>query len=149
MGINRWPHRKIKSLDKMIEAFELLIQTDPEDAEIISNDIEELKEKRDFLLKNPNVSYNSVLPKHCVNAYNARIQKTGNLLRQVSAKSPNRSLKPHKTIQKANYIRYPRRSTRNVGKEIMFDDSDSSVDEGDYEEMENSEDYSSEVPMEE
>lgn len=130
-GINRWPHRKIKSLDKMIEAFELLSKTEPDDYESISNDIQELKEKRDFLLKNPNVSYNSVLPKHCVNAYNARIQKTGHLIESSKRKENllQQDNKPTKTIQKT-FARYPRRSLRNVDKPTYQEDGlDSSGDE--------------------
>lgn len=125
-GINRWPHRKIKSLDKMIEAFELLSKTEPDDFDSISNDIQELKEKRDFLLKNPNVSYNSVLPKHCVNAYNARIQKTGHLIESKRKEL----IKPTKTIKKASLTRYPRRSLRNLDKPMYQEDGiDSSGDE--------------------
>jgi len=108
----------------MIDSFEKLYLLNPQDKSIL-NDIEFLKGKRDFLLKNPNVPYNSVLPKHTVNAYNARIQKTNinDLLLQNNYSNsfhPKHSLKPLKTIKKKKS--YPRRSTRNVEKEYHFND---------------------------
>ena len=57
-GIKRWPHRKIKSLDTLIDNFEEIIRTRPDDWEAIQSDITKLKQKREFLLANPNVSYN-------------------------------------------------------------------------------------------
>ena len=87
-GINRWPHRKIKSIDKMIESLEELTHTNPNDLPSLLSDIETLKEKREFLLKNPNVSYKSVVPKYCINACNARIQKA-NLPGSSSPNSKN------------------------------------------------------------
>ena len=132
-GIKRWPHRKIKSLDNMIEAFERLAEmSGPEDLNTITNDIRELKKKRDFLLKNPNVSYNSVLPKHCVNAFNARIQKNGLQPSDAGRKMGNFPMKANKTIHKSRCS--PRRSARNFGREHNFHSSklaDSSEDESD------------------
>lgn len=114
-GIRRWPHRKIKSLDTLIENFEEIVRANPAEAEIIQADIAKLKKKREFLLQNPNVSYNDVVPKHVVNGYNIRINK---LLPQVRSSSPmpdlteSGSWPPTRTIDKANLSRYPRRSNR-------------------------------------
>ena len=130
-GIKRWPHRKIKSLDNMIEAFERLASIcSADELDTILNDIKELKKKRDYLLQNPNVSYNSVLPKHCVNAFNARIQKNGLHTNDVQRKVDSvNSQKPSRTIQKRNS---PRRSARNIGRELNFNvDRDISDEEND------------------
>jgi len=54
-GIPRWPHRKIKSLDKMITTLEVSVAKNPEDEERIRQEIQTLKNKRLFLMKNPNV----------------------------------------------------------------------------------------------
>jgi len=114
-GIKRWPHRKIKSLDTLIENFEEIVRANPAEAETIQADITKLRKKREFLLQNPNVSYNDVVPKHVVNGYNIRINK---LLPQVRSSSPmpdlteSGSWPPTRTIDKANLGRYPRRSNR-------------------------------------
>ena len=99
-GINRWPHRKIKSIDKMIESLEELTHTNPNDLPSLLTDIQTLKEKREFLLKNPNVSYKSVVPKYCINACNARIQKAnlpGNS--SPSKSSPKQHTSPREASQ--------------------------------------------------
>lgn len=54
-GIPRWPHRKIKSLDKMIKTLETTIAKKPEDEERIKQEIATLRNKKMFLMKNPNV----------------------------------------------------------------------------------------------
>eukprot|EP00026_Physarum_polycephalum_P006515 Phypoly_transcript_06560.p1 GENE.Phypoly_transcript_06560~~Phypoly_transcript_06560.p1 ORF type:complete len:420 (+),score=103.31 Phypoly_transcript_06560:282-1541(+) len=54
-GIPRWPHRKIKSLDKMIMTLEVSVAKNPEDGERIRHEIHTLKNKKMFLMKNPNV----------------------------------------------------------------------------------------------
>jgi hypothetical protein len=54
-GIPRWPHRKIKSLDKMITTLEASVAKNPEDEERIRQEIQTLKNKKMFLMKNPNV----------------------------------------------------------------------------------------------
>jgi hypothetical protein len=52
-GIPRWPHRKIKSLDKMIVSLEKSSAKNPEDQLRIAQELETLKNKRDFLMRNP------------------------------------------------------------------------------------------------
>ncbi|KAL6073855.1 RWP-RK domain-containing protein [Balamuthia mandrillaris] len=54
-GIPRWPHRKIKSLDKMIKTLSAAVPKNEEDEERIKQEINTLKEKRSFLVTNPNV----------------------------------------------------------------------------------------------
>jgi len=54
-GIPRWPHRKIKSLDKMIKTLETTVAKKPEDEERIKQEIATLRNKKMFLMKNPNV----------------------------------------------------------------------------------------------
>jgi len=52
-GIPRWPHRKIKSLDRMIEALEATIPNSAEEQGRISKEIEEMKRKKLSILCNP------------------------------------------------------------------------------------------------
>lgn len=51
--VPRWPHRKIKSLDKSIEALERTRAQNPEQEATISAQIEDLKVKRDIVMKYP------------------------------------------------------------------------------------------------
>eukprot|EP01112_Ceratiomyxa_fruticulosa_P002412 TRINITY_DN1252_c0_g1_i5.p1 TRINITY_DN1252_c0_g1~~TRINITY_DN1252_c0_g1_i5.p1 ORF type:complete len:488 (+),score=99.70 TRINITY_DN1252_c0_g1_i5:591-2054(+) len=55
-GIPRWPHRKIKSLNKMIENAEASILTGNPDAEVCTRqEIEILKSKKALIMKNPSI----------------------------------------------------------------------------------------------
>jgi hypothetical protein len=59
-GIARWPHRKIRSLDKAIANLEMNVsrnpmEQNPEEREELLREIELLKEKRAQIIKNPNI----------------------------------------------------------------------------------------------
>jgi len=54
-GIPRWPHRKIKSLDKMIRTLESTLGKSPEDDKRVIQEIVNLKNKKIFLINNPNI----------------------------------------------------------------------------------------------
>jgi len=54
-GIPRWPHRKIKSLDKMIATLEASQPKTSEDQDRIAHEVANLKNKKRFLVQNPNV----------------------------------------------------------------------------------------------
>jgi len=54
-GIPRWPHRKIKSLDKLMSNLEMNILKNPQEKEEITKEIEALKTKKKEILKNPNI----------------------------------------------------------------------------------------------
>mmetsp|Transcript_7672 Transcript_7672/g.10711 ORF Transcript_7672/g.10711 Transcript_7672/m.10711 type:complete len:322 (+) Transcript_7672:122-1087(+) len=99
-GIKRWPHRKIKSIDTMVEALESVVPSSPEEQKQILADIATLREKRAFLEKNPNASYKSVVPKYAINAYNARLQKSGGVTkpaRKKAARNSQARSQPYKT----------------------------------------------------
>ncbi|ELR19000.1 RWPRK domain containing protein [Acanthamoeba castellanii str. Neff] len=53
-GIPRWPHRKIKSLDKMIGSLQAISPKSPEDEERIKQEIAALVNKKRYLITNPN-----------------------------------------------------------------------------------------------
>eukprot|EP01094_Clydonella_sp_ATCC50884_P019534 TRINITY_DN383_c0_g1_i1.p1 TRINITY_DN383_c0_g1~~TRINITY_DN383_c0_g1_i1.p1 ORF type:complete len:346 (-),score=158.15 TRINITY_DN383_c0_g1_i1:501-1538(-) len=74
-GIKRWPHRKIKSLNNMIADLERITPATESDRAALAIEISTLKEKREFLLRNPNVSYKSVVPKYCVSSCQTRVSK--------------------------------------------------------------------------
>ena len=61
-GIKRWPHRKIRSLDNMIQKYEDQIKnTDiEEEKKSIRLEIDVLREKRDLILKNPNTPIHTI-----------------------------------------------------------------------------------------
>ncbi|KYQ89275.1 RWP-RK domain-containing protein [Tieghemostelium lacteum] len=55
-SIPRWPHRKIKSLNKMIENLESSLQNNPSEAEeCIKQEITILKNKKTLIMKNPSI----------------------------------------------------------------------------------------------
>lgn len=55
-GIPRWPHRKIKSLNKMIENLEASLQNNASEAEeCIRQEINILKNKKSLIMKNPSI----------------------------------------------------------------------------------------------
>ncbi|XP_049851263.1 uncharacterized protein LOC126325822 [Schistocerca gregaria] len=54
-GIPRWPHRKIKSLDKMISTLESMHMKSPAQRERIEKEIAVLRSNKDYLMKNPSV----------------------------------------------------------------------------------------------
>ena len=62
-GIKRWPHRKFKSLDRLI--------TSLDDKE----QVEQLKQKRELLLTDPNIEYTAIIPKSKLNSCNSFISK--------------------------------------------------------------------------
>jgi len=54
-GIPRWPHRKIKSLDKMTSNLEMNLAKNPHEREEITREIEALRGKKKEIMNNPNV----------------------------------------------------------------------------------------------
>jgi len=89
-GIQRWPHRKIKSLNNMIADLERIVPANESDRISLENEIQSLKDKREFLFRNPNVSYKSVVPKYCVSSCQVRVSKAVNAgeLREPEAPTP-------------------------------------------------------------
>jgi len=54
-GIPRWPHRKIKSLDKMISNLEMNLQKNPHEREDINREIDLLRGKKKDIMNNPDI----------------------------------------------------------------------------------------------
>jgi len=54
-GIPRWPHRKIKSLDKMIGNLNVNLAKNPQEKEEIFKEMEALKFKRTEIMKHPDI----------------------------------------------------------------------------------------------
>ena len=121
-GVSRWPHRKIKSIDSMIDSLKDVMEKHPESVHTLGLDLDDLLQKRQYLLENPNVSYKSVVSKYCINAFNAKVQKvqgvnssssnfTSNSPTKISlssgisktikkkSSSPVRSTMPHTTVK--------------------------------------------------
>ena len=78
IGVKRWPHRKIKSLDNMIESLQNLIDANEGDIPKMNLDMEDLLAKRKFLMENPNTCYKNVVSKYQINSFNSKIQKAQN-----------------------------------------------------------------------
>ncbi|EFA76212.1 RWP-RK domain-containing protein [Heterostelium album PN500] len=54
-GIPRWPHRKIKSIDKMISNLENSTPKNSDEENRIKEEINSLKKKKAYLIKHPNI----------------------------------------------------------------------------------------------
>eukprot|EP01121_Diplochlamys_sp_Union-15-3_P008346 TRINITY_DN2211_c0_g1_i1.p1 TRINITY_DN2211_c0_g1~~TRINITY_DN2211_c0_g1_i1.p1 ORF type:complete len:126 (-),score=15.76 TRINITY_DN2211_c0_g1_i1:463-840(-) len=63
-GIPRWPHRKIKSINKMIDTLHQSLPTStPEDAVSIRFEIETLEKHKEHIMQHPEISRNFLLKK--------------------------------------------------------------------------------------
>ena len=68
-GISRWPHRKLRSIDKLIDQYNKLeascgLTNKPKTFDLNVNN---LLEKRNQLLNNPNIPYRKLIPKYISN----------------------------------------------------------------------------------
>jgi len=80
-GIPRWPHRKIKSLDKMISNLEVNLAKNPTEREEINHEVELLKTKKLEIMKNPDI---------LVSKSSSRGHSRGNLSGNMKKTKPNR-----------------------------------------------------------
>jgi len=54
-GIPRWPHRKIKSIDKRVVTLETTLPKTVEEDQRIKQEVSALKERKQYLMKNPGI----------------------------------------------------------------------------------------------
>ena len=102
-GVDRWPYRKIKSINGMIESLQQLIDANDGDIPAMNMDMEDLLAKKQYLLENPNASYKSVVSKYAINSFNAKIQKAQAEIPSCSASDAPKTHDipgPSKTITK-------------------------------------------------
>merc|ERR1712137_9817 len=107
-GISRWPHRKIKSIDGLIESLEEVAATQPSDLACIQKYLDLFQQKRLFLLQHPNVPYQKVVSKHLVNTLNMRLNKDKETADEEKTHTKSRSapisplkISPTRTIHKS------------------------------------------------
>ena len=120
-GLERWPYRKVSALDTMIHTLEEYT-TEPEAV----TELEKLQQKREYLLKNPNVSITDLVSKSYTNHFHSRIERLSAVNLSPDRKSPKRvELKPPpissvtKTIQKVTQVQEHRKfrpRTKNIKK---------------------------------
>ena len=107
-GIKRWPHRKIKALDVMIETYQSLLHLDPS----LKAEISLFQERREALRQDPNISFKTLISKHETTAFNAKVAQltqTDVSLPSRSNQGPSLSLSISKTIAKPT-SKIPRRT---------------------------------------
>eukprot|EP00276_Gloeochaete_wittrockiana_P018738 CAMPEP_0184345124 /NCGR_PEP_ID=MMETSP1089-20130417/13571_1 /TAXON_ID=38269 ORGANISM="Gloeochaete wittrockiana, Strain SAG46.84" /NCGR_SAMPLE_ID=MMETSP1089 /ASSEMBLY_ACC=CAM_ASM_000445 /LENGTH=162 /DNA_ID=CAMNT_0026675301 /DNA_START=63 /DNA_END=548 /DNA_ORIENTATION=+ len=85
IGISRWPHRKFKSVDMLIE------KVKEEGGDDVAAKLEYLEETREMLIRQPNLDFKSVVPKHIKTARKADIAKTSREPRPLSSPAPRPS----------------------------------------------------------
>jgi len=119
-GVKRWPQRKIKSINNMIEALQQLIDDSEGDVPKLNMDMDDLLAKRKYLLENPDASYKSVVSKYAINSFNSKIQKaqSGQLGTSSKSKSPTKPTielpSPTKSISKKKKNSSPYKLQHNV-----------------------------------
>ena len=77
-GIKRWPHRKFKSLDRLINSLE------------DKDQVEQLKQKRELLLSDPNIEYTAIIPKSKLNSCNSYISKIKGPTKTIKKDKPKK-----------------------------------------------------------
>lgn len=116
IGVKRWPHRKIKSLDNMIESLQNLIAANEGDIPKMNLDMEDLLAKRKFLMENPNTCYKNVVSKYEINSFNSKIQKA----QHSKLNNNNCSNSSHTQTQKL-LVNWPK-PTKIIKKDEHFND---------------------------
>jgi len=97
-GIKRWPHRKIRSIDTMINLLEFRLQTEKlseKEKTRMRNEILDLEEKKNFFMTSPNTTYQSIIPKNTLQSFSKtklKNQKSFSLFLHSEAKKPHSSV---------------------------------------------------------
>ncbi len=70
-GIKRWPHRKFASINKMLRSLHQSLNktSDPIQIQLINKRIEIFEEYKNIFLNNPNISFQSVVPKKTLHEF--------------------------------------------------------------------------------
>ena len=115
-GINRWPYRKIKSIDSLIESLQQVLDENGGKVPNINMGMEDLMNKRKYLMENPNVSYKSVVPKYCINSFRAQIEQAKSNIYSNKIETPIQK----KTIVKKKFsgstVRYEKFTTADAAE---------------------------------
>jgi len=79
-GIARWPHRKIRSLENMITQLkeQLDSATNEQERQRLQAEIFSFEEKKEYITRNPNTSYKSLVPKSTLQSFSKSKSKTSN-----------------------------------------------------------------------
>eukprot|EP01114_Cavostelium_apophysatum_P008710 TRINITY_DN2143_c0_g1_i1.p1 TRINITY_DN2143_c0_g1~~TRINITY_DN2143_c0_g1_i1.p1 ORF type:complete len:358 (-),score=99.97 TRINITY_DN2143_c0_g1_i1:202-1275(-) len=97
-GIPRWPHRKIKSLDKMIGNLEVNLAKNPQEKDDITREIDTLKSKRTEILNNPDIlsksHHNNNLNEN-LRPHGVKMNRTKNSLGHRGKKDQNSDEEPN------------------------------------------------------
>ena len=100
-GIKRWPHRKIRSIDTMINLLEFRLQSEKlseKEKNRMRNEIVDLIEKKSFFMNSPNTTYQSIIPKNTLQSFSKtklKNQKSFSQFLNEEAKNPNSNLLTH------------------------------------------------------
>jgi len=103
-GIKRWPHRKIRSIDTMINLLEFRIQSEKlseKEKNRMRNEIADLIEKKSFFMNSPNTTYQSIIPKNTLQSFSKtklKNQKSFSQFLNEEAKKPDSALATHNSL---------------------------------------------------
>ena len=70
-GISRWPHRKFKSLQNMINAAQQQLRktTDENEIQKLQSEIQAFEAKKQYLTQNPNISFQEIVSKNVLQSF--------------------------------------------------------------------------------
>jgi len=101
-GIPRWPHRKIKSLDKMIANLEVNLSKNPNEREEINHEVELLRKKKTEIMKNPNILVSKNSRNHSKQGLSATMKKTKEQKQQNEVYTVNNSKPKNSHLEMRN-----------------------------------------------
>lgn len=109
-GIARWPHRKIRSLENMITQLkaQLELTSNEQERQRIQAEIFSFEEKKEYITRNPNTSYKSIVPKSTLQSFSKSKSKTNSSSSssskfEVTPKSEEEVLEVLTKLSQANY----------------------------------------------
>eukprot|EP01132_Coremiostelium_polycephalum_P007585 gene7585-9326_t len=110
-GIPRWPHRKIKSLNKMIENLEQSLQNNPSEAEdCIKQEISILKSKKTLIMKNPSILASNAQKRTSALLNSASDESSGKVVKKIKTddqSAPSSSTSSPLEMPKISYSQQP------------------------------------------
>jgi len=140
-SIKRWPHRKIRSIDTMINLLEFRLQSEKlseKEKNRMRNEILDLTEKKTFFMASPNTTYQSIIPKNTLQSFSKtklKNQKSFSIFLHEEAKKPqsNNSNSAISSVIITNMRhKNPRKNKYNKKDDEYDNDSDFDYDDSNF-----------------
>ena len=100
-GISRWPHRKIRSLDNIIEQLQIKLKetTNANEIDRIKKEIRDYESKKQLVFKNPNIIFSTIVTKSTLQSFSkAKLKNIKNKSYFGHCENENEKLTVHSKI---------------------------------------------------